>query len=197
MVAFIKISLLLSRAEGGDLGAQLELAEIYRNGRGVMSSFTKALKFYSMAARQNDPEALFFIAECQDLGRGMTQDPFLAFKNYCKAAELGHLEAMVTVGHFYELGRAVERDVAQARTFYQRAARAGHPDAARKLASLEKELSAETITIPLDQVKARKEREAEERQNIQSIRRLVLDSLSNCNDKQKLQKVLSTLRGMA
>jgi len=25
----------------------------------------------------------------------------------------------------------------------------------------------------------------------------VLDSLSNCNDKQKLQKVLSTLRGMA
>jgi TPR repeat protein len=41
------------------------------------------------------------------------------------------------------------------------------------------------------------QREAEERQNIHSIRRLVLDSLSNCNDKQKLQKVLSTLRNTA
>ncbi len=197
MVAFVKISMLVARAEKGDLGAQLELAETYRTGRGVMSSFTKALTFYSRAARQNDPQALFFIAECQDLGRGMTQDALLAFNNYRKAADQGHLEAMVTVGHFYELGRAVERDVAQAKKFYELAARAGHPDAARKLASLEKELSAESISIPLDQVRARKEREAEERQNIHAIRRLVLDSLSNCNDKQKLQKVLSTLRGMA
>ena len=196
MVAFVKISMLVARAEKGDLGAQLELAETYRRGRGVMSSFTKALKFYSMAARQNDPQALFFIAECQDLGRGMTQDALLAFNNYRKAADQGHLEAMVTVGHFYELGRAVERDVAQAKKFYELAARAGHPDAARKLASLEKELSAESISIPLDQVRARKEREAEERQNILAIRRLVLDSLSNCNDKQKLQKVLSTLRSV-
>jgi TPR repeat protein len=196
MVAFVKISMLVSKAEKGDLGAQLELAETYRTGRGVMSSFTKALKFYSMAARQNDPQALFFIAECQDLGRGMTQDALLAFNNYRKAADQGHLEAMVTVGHFYELGRAVERDVAQAKKFYERAARAGHPDAARKLASLEKELNSESITVPLDELKARKEREAEEKQNIHSIRRLVLDSLSNCNDKQKLQKVLSTLRGV-
>jgi hypothetical protein len=65
------------------------------------------------------------------------------------------------------------------------------------LASLEKELSNESITIPFDEVKARKEREAEERQNIHAIRRLVLDSLSNCNDKQKLQKVLSTLRSVS
>jgi TPR repeat protein len=104
---------------------------------------------------------------------------------------------MLTLGHFYEVGRAVQRDVSQAKKFYERAARAGHPDAARKLASLEKELNSESITVPLDELRARKEREAEERQNIHSIRRLVLDSLSNCNDKQKLQKVLSTLRGMA
>jgi hypothetical protein len=58
----------------------------------------------------------------------------------------------------------------------QLAARAGHPDAARKLVRPEKELSAETIAISLDQVKARKEPVAEERQNIPAIHRLVLDS---------------------
>ncbi len=195
MVAFVKISILLSKAEKGDLGAQLELAEIYRTGRGVMSSFTKALKFYSMAARQNDPQALFFVAECQDVGRGMSQDPVLALKNYRKAADLGHLEAMVTVGHFYELGRAVERDVDLARQYYRRAMGAGHSLAAKKLASLERERETESLNVPLNDIKIRKQNDAQEQDNIRAIRKIVLDSLTRCDDKQKLQKVLSTLRG--
>ena len=136
MLTKIQISLLTKSADGGDLGSQIELARIFKAGKVVDPSFTKTLKYYSMAARKNNPEALFFLAECQDRGKGMTLSPEYAFQNYLKAAKQGHIEACLAVGHFYEIGRAAFKDLNKAKQFYEYAAAKGSVEATEKIKRL-------------------------------------------------------------
>lgn len=151
----IQINLLKKQADAGDLNAQIEVARIYRSGTGIDPSFSNALKYYSMAARKNHPEALFFIAECQDKGKGMPLSPEYAFQNYLKAAKQGHVESCVAVGHFYEVGRAAFKDLTKAREFYEYAARKGSDEAKKKLANLLSRASVPLSAVsPLEQIKS-------------------------------------------
>lgn len=50
---------ILKVAEQGDAAAQNNLAEIYRNGRGISQSDAEAVKWYSKAAEQGDSFAQF------------------------------------------------------------------------------------------------------------------------------------------
>lgn len=125
MLTSRQISTLFQQALGGELFSQLELARIYKEGRGVRPSLSNALKYYSMAARKDHPEALFFIAECQDEGNGVSLNREFAFQNYLRAVKKGHVEAAVAIGHFYEYGRAVHKNLAKAKEFYEFAASKG------------------------------------------------------------------------
>lgn len=201
VIASIQRSRLISKAENGELDAQLQLAEIYRTGDGVDANITEAVKYYSMAARHNHPGALFFIAECQDMGRGMPANPEYAFQNYLKAAKLGHPEACVSVGYFYEVGRATYQNKGLAREYYQLAAAKGNANGAKKLAALGgadtvngKASTQSSSTSPLDRALIDRNADEVDRNKLGELRKLAVDVVSRCEDPKKLETIIKALR---
>lgn len=189
----IQVSLLQSKADSGDVTAQLELAEIYRTGKGVASSISKALRYYIMAARQNSPAALYFLADCQDRGVGTPADPSSAFQNYLKAAKLGHTEACLAVGHFYEVGRACFQDINLAKQFYQAAAQRGNKAAASKLADLERTGGRLSSISPLDRSRVNRGGDDDVRKT-SALRKLATELISRAEDVSRLEAVIKLLR---
>lgn len=194
VIASIQKSRLISKAENGELDAQLQLAQMYRTGDGVEASITEAVKYYSMAARQNHPDALFFIAECQDLGRGTPVNPEYAFQNYLKAAKLGHAEACVSVGYFYEVGRATYQNKNLAKEYYQLAAAKGNANAVKKLAALGGANIQSSSTSPLDRARINRSADDFDRNKLAALRKLALDAVSRCEDPRQLETIIKTLR---
>ena len=194
MLSAFQISRLTSRADGGELPAQRELAEIYRWGRGVNANIGKAIQYYSLAARQNDPDALFFIAECQDLGRGMSANLENAFQNYLRAAKLGHADAMVCAAYFYEMGRGTYQNKDLARQYYQAAAAKGHPDAAKKLQALDSGQGAASQESPLERVRAEQRLRDNSREKLITLRKLALEAVARCEDLGQLETIIKALR---
>jgi hypothetical protein len=82
-----------------------------------------------MAARKNDPEALYLLGECQDNGNGTEVNPSNAFQNYKKAANLGHLKAILSLAHYHETGRGGLVDYPKSLEQYQNAVKLGHAPA--------------------------------------------------------------------
>lgn len=136
----LKISQLIKKAEAGDVKSQLEVADLYRFGKGVEPNLSEALRYYERAARQDSAEAIFFIAECYETGKGYHQDLFQALKHYLRAGKLGHAEAMTAAGHCYEVGRGASKDLTKAQELYEIAAKLGSGQAKANLERLWKKL---------------------------------------------------------
>ena len=155
MLDKLQFNLIKKNADSGDLASQIELAFMYKEGKGVHPSFTNTLKYFAMAARKNHPEALFFLAECQDRGKGVPLSPENAFQNYLKAAKQGHIEANIAVAHFYELGRAVFKDLSKAIYFYEFAVSKGSVEARQKLENLLARVNEPLSSVsPLERIKS-------------------------------------------
>ena len=63
---------------------------MYRDGRGVVQSFKKAVELYTMAAEQGDVEALFNLGIMYIQGQGVDQSNELAREWWTKAANEGN-----------------------------------------------------------------------------------------------------------
>jgi hypothetical protein len=137
MFDFSKIERLKSKADKGDVKAQIELAQEYFSGRNVQASLSTSYSYYSRAARQNDPEAIYKLGEYQDIGWGCAMSPSNAFQNFYKAAKLGHLKAILSLAHYYQTGRAGIVDYDKALATYQLALKMGHTQAKEKIAKLQ------------------------------------------------------------
>jgi len=137
MFDFSKVERLKSRADGGDLKSQIELGKEYMTGRNIPANQSKGYAYFSMAARKNDPEALFLIADCQDNGTGVEINPTYAFQNYLKAANLGNLKAILSLAHYYETGRGGIVDYAKSLEQYKKALNLGHAQSKEHVARLE------------------------------------------------------------
>ena len=151
MFDFNKIERLKSKADKGDTKAQIELAREYFSGRNVQANLTKGYAYYAMAARQNDPEALYLVGECQDNGNGCPINPTHAFQNFAKAAKLGNLKAILSLAHYYETGRGGIVDYAKALANYQLAVKLGHlqaKDSITRLQALKLTSAAHAPPIP-------------------------------------------------
>jgi hypothetical protein len=138
MFDFSKVERLKGKADKGDAKAQIEIGREYFSGRNVPANFTKGYAYFAMAARQNDPEALFLIAECQDNGNGCAISPGNAFQNFSKAAKIGHLKATLNLAHYFETGRGGIVDFEKALINYQQAFKLGHASAKDHIARLER-----------------------------------------------------------
>jgi hypothetical protein len=137
MFDFSKVERLKSKADGGDVAAQLELGKEYLSGKNIQSNFSKGFAYFSMAGRRNDPEALYLIAECQENGTGTTVNPTSAYQNYAKAAKMGHLRATLSLAHYYETGRAGIVDYPKSLEQYKAALKLGHNPAKDQITRLE------------------------------------------------------------
>ncbi len=100
-----------------------------------------ALDWYKLAAKQNDPPALYLLGEAARTGRLGEKNPQEAIKHYRKAVDQGSEDAMKALARAYAEGSGVDKDETEAAYWlrkaadeYQHDADGGSVTAMRKLA---------------------------------------------------------------
>ncbi|MBB3796290.1 hypothetical protein FHY17_000486 [Xanthomonas arboricola] len=120
------VALLRKAAERQDLAAQLLLAQLYAEGRGIPADPAMAMLWYEVAANAGHAEAMNQLGRCHELGFGTACNEVLAALWYRRAAEHGLDWGMYNLAHLYGSGRGVAQDHAQALALYRTAAERGH-----------------------------------------------------------------------
>ena len=71
--------------------AEMTAEELYQAGEDAKDAedYAKALEYYSMAAEQGEPNAIFFVGDCYYLGQGVEKDLDKAAEWYRKALNAG------------------------------------------------------------------------------------------------------------
>jgi TPR repeat protein len=106
-------------AEAGNAKAQLQIAHLYFNGRGVSRSYVKAVRWYREAGAQGEAEAQVILGNGYEGGiYGLTVDLVQAAAWYRKAAEQNHGVAAFMLGVLLSEGRGVARDDVEAAKWY-------------------------------------------------------------------------------
>jgi TPR repeat protein len=135
-------------AAKGDVDAMVNLAELYRNGRGVVQDYAKAREWYDKAtaeyekaAAEGDPGAMVNLGDLYH--NGVPQDDAKAREWYDKAREWyekaaakDNTLAMNYLGDLYKNGQGVPQDYAKAREWYEKAAAKGDANAKMALEQL-------------------------------------------------------------
>lgn len=116
-------------ADEGGRDAQLALAALYEDGRGVPRDIAEALRWYRASAEAGSVKAQTYLGEVYEKGRGIQQDDREAVRWYRRAAEQGEPRAQYSLGVLLIKGRGEERDETQGWTWIRRAAERGHPAA--------------------------------------------------------------------
>lgn len=120
---------LKGRAEGGEAGAQLELAIDYRDGKGVARDDAEAMKWAHRAADRGNADAMDFVGFAYLRGSVVERNPVVAF-GYFKAAAEKSAQAAFNLGQCYYGAQGTEQDAAKALAWWEKAADRGHGRAA-------------------------------------------------------------------
>lgn len=83
----------LPLAEEGHVGAQFNIAQIYRLGKGIEPDLDEALKWYMRAAEGDNPNAYLLLGHMYETGTGVEVDRIEAYKWYELAARQRHNKA--------------------------------------------------------------------------------------------------------
>ena len=94
--------------------AQISLAILYRDGRGVEQSDSIAFQWFRKAADQGDGFAQASIGEMYEAGRGTEQNVEEAYKWYRMAADQGDTVAQRHLARFYSEGIGVLKNESEA-----------------------------------------------------------------------------------
>ncbi len=128
-------------AQQGDVKAQLMLAKMYADGKGVAQSDQETVKWYQMAAKQGDKTAQSALGVSYYTGNGIAQDYRKAAYWQREAANQGHPEAQFILGVMYELGQGVPQDFVLAYKWFLLATSQGAKGAMESRSSLAAKLS--------------------------------------------------------
>ena len=99
------------------------------NGQGVPQDYVEALKWFRLAAAQEDADAQFNLGAMSHNGQGIPQDYTEALKWYRLAAAQGSAEAQVNLGLMYYKGQGIPQDYAEALKWFRLAAAQGDAEA--------------------------------------------------------------------
>ena len=129
-------------AEKGEAEGQLNLGICYTKGEGVPKDQVQAVSWYRKAAEQGLAEAQYVLGSRYADGKGVEKDFVQAVKWYRKASEQGYVLAQYNLGGCYANGEGVAKDQIEAYAYWNQ----GTVEYARKkLAALEKQMTAEQI----------------------------------------------------
>ena len=129
-------------AAQGFAPAQTILGHRYFGGEGVPKDQALAVTWYRKAAEQGNASAQMSLGECYGGGKGVEKDFVQAVKWYRKASEQGYVLAQYYLGGFYANGEGVAKDLIEAYAYWNE----GTVEySRRKLAALEKQMTAEQI----------------------------------------------------
>ena len=129
-------------AAQGFAPAQTLLGHRYFDGEGVPKDQAQAVSWYRKAAEKGLAEAQYVLGSRYADGKGVEKDFVQAAKWYRKASEQGYVLAQYYLGGFYANGEGVAKDLIEAYAYWNQ----GTVEySRRKLAALEKQMTAEQI----------------------------------------------------
>lgn len=121
---------LTEKAENGNAGAQVTLGYYYKAGLGgVEQDYTKALKYYELAASRGWADAMSNAGMLYRDGKGVEQDYAKALEYFEQAARRNDANGYFQQAWMYENGMGVPIDYLEAGRLYLRAVSLGHPSA--------------------------------------------------------------------
>ena len=120
------ITELKSRAEDGDVQAQLALAKAYDLGEGVPKDEEKAVQWWEKAAEHGNASAQVSLGGVYSLGAGVPKTYAAAVRWWKKAAEQGDVTAEGNLGTAYGLGMGVPKDEVESVRWHTKAAENGN-----------------------------------------------------------------------
>ena len=120
------ITELKSRAEDGDVQAQLALAQAYDLGEGVLKDKEKAVQWWEKAAEHGNVSAQVSLGGIYSLGAGVPKNYAAAVRWWKKAAEQGDATAEGNLGTAYGLGMGVPKDEVESVRWHRKAAENGN-----------------------------------------------------------------------
>ena len=125
-----EIAAIRNAARRGNQGAELLLALIYFEGRGVPQNLAKARQWMQRAAREGQPYAQFMLGDWYAGGlTGLPKDAGEAARWWQKSAAQGQPQAAYHLGQAYLTGKGVKTDPERAEYWLRRAAEAGNAPA--------------------------------------------------------------------
>jgi TPR repeat protein len=113
-------------AEQSYLMAQIGLATMYQNGRGVPKDFTEAMRLARKVADQGNSFAQNFVGNLYDSSDRAQKNYAEALRWFRKAADQGFDVAQSNLGNMYLNGRGVTQNDAEAVKWYRKAADQGN-----------------------------------------------------------------------
>lgn len=117
------------RAVEGAIDAQIGLARRLLHGAGVERDQEAAFRWFNLAARSGDAEALNMVGRCYEIGWGTPVDVREAAHWYRRAADKGDAWGEFNLASLYAQGRGVPYDERRALSLLVRSARRGNPKA--------------------------------------------------------------------
>ncbi len=132
-----EISAIQNAARHGNQGAELLLALIYFEGRGVSPNPVKARQWMRHAADDGQPYAQYLLGNWYADGiAGLPKNPDLAVQYWRKGAVQGQAQAAYRLAEAYLSGIGVKTDPEAAKHWLRRAAEAGYAPAQRLLGKM-------------------------------------------------------------
>ena len=124
-----EISTLHTKAERGDVEAQILLIDYYSDGIAVPPNYEEALKWLRKAAEQGNAHAQYLLGAVYYRGEYVSQNYAEAVQWFHRAATQGHVEAKALLGDCYCSGFGVSKNDTEAMRWYREAAEQGHANA--------------------------------------------------------------------
>jgi TPR repeat protein len=85
---------LLTRAQSGDVSAQMMLGDMFSAGEGVLQDYVEAAKWYRLAARRGNAESQLALGLLYSQGQGVKQNIEIAYQWVSMAAAQGTKDAI-------------------------------------------------------------------------------------------------------
>ena len=143
---------LKTKAESGEVTAQLALGHAYDDGNGVPQNDELAAKWYRKAAEQGNPEAQNILGNMYRAGRGVDRNKEEAVSWYRRAAWQNYANAMFNLGTAYYNGDGVGIDDSTAYAWFRLALENGNKSADAAVKRMESELNSWQINAGLRKI---------------------------------------------
>jgi len=127
---------MLKAANGGEIGARVNVAFMVERGEGVDADPELAFNLFLDLAHIGNAQSQNHVGYYYATGKGTDKDLNEAFYWFERAASEGHAVAMRNLGLSYEQGLGTKRDPDKARTWYEKAVAHGDKPSKEHLARL-------------------------------------------------------------
>lgn len=128
-VAEFMIAVYEGEMNRGNVDAACDMGSLYYTGRAGEQNYSKAIKYYTIAANGGCRQAQENLGYCYYYGRDTEVDYKKAFHYFALGAFDGHICSLYKIGDMYRNGYYVEKNENEAFYIYRRCADTMHSDA--------------------------------------------------------------------